>query len=321
VAILTPVSLGDADRVTRAHGLGACDGVTGLQAGSVNSNFFVETDAGGRFLRVYEEQEEQGVAYEWALLEHLSDAGLEVTRRVPGPSPVSCRVAGKCVALFELAAGEEHCARLWSRAHFEQVGRFLGRAHRETADFGWRRVSRFGPEPIRARLDAIAELGRPELAPTVERLRAALARTQGEVPEDLPRGVVHGDLFRDNLRFEGETLVSVLDWESAADGPLVLDLAVAMLALSYGDQFAWDDAAALTAAYRAERPLSEAEWRGLRPVAMQACVRFATTRIQDFYLRAVAAGTEPTRDFHRFLQRLEALEALTNTRLAELLGR
>jgi len=51
VAILTPVSLGDADRVTRAHGLGACDGVTGLQAGSVNSNFFVETDAGRRFLR------------------------------------------------------------------------------------------------------------------------------------------------------------------------------------------------------------------------------------------------------------------------------
>jgi homoserine kinase type II len=319
VAILTPVSLDDADRVTQAHGLGACHGVTGVEAGSVNSNFFVETDLGRHFLRLYEEQEEEGVAYEWALLEHLGGRGLGVPRRLPGPAPGVCRVASKCTALFELAPGEERCAAMWRPGHVEQVGDFLGRCHRAGDDFGWRRSSRFGSSGVAQRLAQIAQLDRPELEAARSRLERTLA-PEGQFA-GLPRGVVHGDFFRDNLRFAGDALVCVLDWESAADGPLLLDLAVAILALTYGDDFAWDDARALMDAYRAQRPLTRAEWLAFRAVAMQACVRFATTRIQDFHLRALAMKTKPKREFRRFLERLDALEALSDQEFAELLGR
>jgi len=321
MALLTPVTLGDATRVAHAHGLGACDSLVGVEAGSVNTNYFIDTAAGRRFLRVYEEQEAEGVAYEWALLEHLNARGVPVPRRVPGPGPGECRVAGKCSALFELAPGEERCHEMWTPAHVEQTGRWLGRAHMAARDFGWRKASRFNAQGVRQRLAQVAEAGRPELSESVRRLREASLQAERDAPRGLPRGVVHGDLFRDNLRFEGETLACILDWESAADGPLVLDLAVALLALTYGDAFRWDEARALIRAYTAERALTDAEWLGLRPVAMDACVRFATTRMQDFYLRAAAAGTTAKRDYGRFLARMDALASLSNEDLANRLGR
>ncbi|NOY90999.1 MAG: phosphotransferase [Deltaproteobacteria bacterium] len=320
MAILTPVSLDDAERVTRAHGLGPCLRVTGIEAGSVNSNFFLDTGQGRRFLRLYEEQEAAGVAYEWALLEHLLARGLAVPRRVRGPAPGDCRVSGKCTALFEIAPGEEHCAAMWTRAHLEQAGRFLGRAHTASAHFGWRRRSRFGNAGLLKRLDGVAERRRPELEAPLRRLRRHLQSPEQAVLGSLPRGIVHGDFFRDNLRFEQTKLVCVLDWESAADEPLIMDLVVALLALTYGEDFVWADARALVDGYRDERELSRQEWLALRPVAMQACVRFAITRIQDFHLRALATGIPATRDFKRFLARLDALEALSDAQLATRLG-
>ena len=82
VAVYTPLPLRDADRLTRAHGLGQARAVEGVLAGSVNSNFFVEADR-RVFARIYEEQERDGVAYEWALLSHLEAAGVPVPRRDP----------------------------------------------------------------------------------------------------------------------------------------------------------------------------------------------------------------------------------------------
>jgi homoserine kinase type II len=168
-------------------------------------------------------------------------------------------------------------------------------------------------------LQQASEAQRPELDEVLTRLKALTAKLVRDTPADLPRGVVHGDLFRDNVLWQGDQLVALLDWESASHGILAYDVAVTVLAWCCGSDLDWELARAMVTGYRSERELAPREWTGLWWMMRTACLRFATTRIIDVFLR----GSYPAgyKDFRRFLMRLDAVEALTPESLADRLGR
>jgi homoserine kinase type II len=284
----------------------------------VNSNFFLDTEQGRVFARIYEEQEVDGVEYEWALLDHLAAAGLPVPRRVEGPGPGELRVAGKPTALFEVLAGEEVCQAMVDAPRAEAVGRLLARAHVAAAGFPRHREGRFTLTDVRRRLEGVRELDRPELSAAVEVLFETLDEVEAGWDSTLPTGVIHGDLFRDNVRWEDHRIVGALDWESASDGLYVYDLAVAMLAWCYGDALDWELARAMARGYAAARPLEPAERAFLRTALLAAAARFTVTRITDYHLREGSAQVK--KDWRRFEARLMAVRALDATEIARRLG-
>jgi Ser/Thr protein kinase RdoA (MazF antagonist) len=146
----------------------------------------------------------------------------------------------------------------------------------------------------------------------------------------LPSGLIHGDLFRDNVLFAGvespvpsspalerpsseqvpdvsDRIVALLDFESACHGHFAYDVMVCMLAWCYTSHFEVHKARALLAGYQSVRPLSTLEREQLHVEGALACLRFATTRITDFALRT-PAGAIPQRDYRRFLTRLDELQ-------------
>ena len=314
LAFFTPLSLDDASRLTQAQGLGPCSAVEPIAAGSVNSNFFVDTARGRRFLRIYEEQlDDAGIAYEWALLDHLRASGLPVPVVVPGVAPGALRVDGKPTALFELVHGEESCQARVTTRRAEVVGETLAAVHVAGSAFGWRRRGRFGVEGLFERLDRPEVQARTELAAVSARLRATIAEAHARLGAALPVSVVHGDMFRDNVLWEGDRVVAIIDWESASEGVCVYDLAVTLHAWCYGAHFEWELARALVRGYEGRRPLAPEERAALRDAMRLSASRFAVTRITDFYLRAAAAAggaMRETRDYRRFVARLDAVEAL-----------
>jgi homoserine kinase type II len=320
MAVYTQLHQADARRIAEAHDLGVVAGITPIPAGSVNSNFFLDTDRGRWFCRIYEEQESDGVAYEWELLSHLRRQGLPVPERVAGPGPGEMRVAGKPTAVFELVGGRESCQAAVTPVRAEAVGRLLASAHLATDDFSIRRRGRFTRADVRTRLDEAEAAERPELADPISRVRAALDEIDADLPADLPTGVVHGDLFRDNVRWEGDTIVAMIDWESASDEARVYDLAVTVLAWCWGDALEPELARAMCTGYDAERSLSEVERAGLRLVLMAAAARFTATRITDYYLRGDQGGSRVMKDYRRFVARLEWAMAMKADALAESLG-
>ncbi len=305
MAVYTQLSRADGRRIAEAHDLGVLREITPIAAGSVNSNFFVETDRGRWFCRIYEEQESDGVGYEWRLLQHLSARALPVPARVEGPGPGELRVEGKPTAVFALARGVESCQAGVTPARAEAVGRFLAQVHLATDDFPERREGRFTRADVRARLSQAEAAGEADLAPAIARTRAALDEVDAALPAELPTGVVHGDLFRDNVRWEGDTIVAAIDWESASDDARVYDLAVTLLAWCWGDALALPLARAMCAGYAAERPLAEVERASLRLSLMAAAARFTATRITDYHLRGEMGGTRVMKDYRRFLARLD----------------
>ncbi len=321
MATFTPLGAVDAARVAHAHGLGDVAEVVPIAAGSVNSNYVLKLADRTVFVRLYEEQETDGVAFEWALLRHLIAAGLPIPARLAADPdvPGALRVGGRPVALFAFADGEMSCQSAVDAARAHTVGALLARTHRAGETFGWRRRSRFGRPELRARLaSADASGAAAEIQQTLARLVRALDDIDAHWPGGLPTGVIHGDLFRDNVLWRDQELVAAIDWESASTGAFAYDLATTMLAWCVGDALDASLVGAFLGGYQSVRRLEPVERAHFRTIARSAAVRFTATRITDFELRALGGGKK--KDYRRFRMRLDAIEAWSDADVQRLLA-
>jgi len=191
-----------------------------------------------------------------------------------------------------------------------EVGRALARVHLCTPLLGAIAAGRFGLDGLRERLERVDRTD-ARFAADTRRIRERIAFHTASSPSSLPSGLIHGDLFRDNVlwhtRDGGPELLALLDFESASAGVFVYDLMVCVHAWCYGHSFDLRLARAMFEGYREERPLQPAELAAVVPQGALAALRFATTRLTDFSLRA-PPGAQPKRDYRRFLARLDALE-------------
>jgi homoserine kinase type II len=318
MAHLTPLPLADARRIAARFSLDVAR-VTPILAGSVNSNFALELEGGGRaFLRVYEEQAAAAAAREAALLDHLATGG------VPTPSPLRREDggfvdehAGKPVALFPWREGSILCQRGVTRDAARAVGAALANVHAVGATYEGAGASRFGADELARRLAGLE--ARPlsdDLRRTTRRLAAALTALAARL-EPAPLGVIHGDLFRDNVLWSGGSISALLDFESASRGSAAFDLAVTMLAWCHGDDLDLGLARAMGEGYASVRRPTDDERRAFYDEARFAALRFSITRITDFELRP--AGTGVHKDYRRFVARLDALEGLGDEAVTALL--
>lgn len=308
MALLTSLSQAQAAELLAGYGLELAQ-IEALTLGSVNSNFRLRTrDGRWFFARLYEEQGFAGATREVVLLQALVKLGLPVAE------PLS-QVHGEHVALFEGKAfavfpwidGTISCQGLVSPARAQEIGHALARLHTARVGLPQLGEGRFGVPEILQRLEVVTRNGGAGWEPVVAGIRSKLLYYQSVRDNQLPKGVIHGDLFRDNVLWNGDRIAALLDFESASQGVFMYDLLVTVLAWCYGDGLDAALAHAMFRGYEEIRPITAAERRGALAEGAIACLRFATTRITDFSLRA-GPGETPARDYRRFLGRLEALE-------------
>ena len=311
MATFTKLETSDVRALLESYNLPELQGVSGIPAGSVNSNFEVALGGARLFLRVYEEQAFDGADAETRLIAALAARGVKT------PPPVARKdgglvseVRGKPAALFPWQLGGMRCQESVSPEDAERVGEALARIH--VAGEGLPRgEGRFRPADLEVRLERIAAATDPSLAANDAPLRASLARWNA-ARRALPRGLVHGDLFRDNVLWtEDGEISALLDFESASDGVLAYDLMVTILAWCVTDDLELELAQAIARGYSRVRPLSADEKRGLLGEGCLAAIRFSVTRITDYAMRG---GEERVmKDYKRFLMRLAKLERIAST--------
>lgn len=314
MAILTELTFVEGERLLKAYGLKLIK-LTPLAAGSVNSNFFLDVEGDRRlFGRLYEEQGIVGAELEVRLNQAL------VAHGVPVASPLLTSAGNPCAwhapasgpekpfSLSEYVPGEIVCHKRVTPALANSVGRALASVHQAPLGGLLLPEGRFTRDALRVRLERVRASGRESLLADVQFLEAIIDELAELRDPSLPSGLVHGDLFRDNVLVAGDQVKALLDFESACRGPFVYDLIVTILAFCYGDELRMDLARAMVHGYQSGRPPEEAELRALETEARFACARFAVTRLTDFSLR-VPEGTTPVRDYRRFLERMRAVDA------------
>lgn len=315
MALLTPMTLEAARQIGREFALDVAH-VEALRVGSVNSNFRFWTPSGESFFaRVYEEQGPAGAEAELRMLSELQRLG------VPTAAPLSRRDGGRAashhgkpVGILPWIDGEILCLGRVTEAVAQRLGRALAEVHAASASLSEIPEGRFGLNGLRGRLDAIRRATQ-RFDADVAFIEERLARYAAVPSDALPRGLIHGDLFRDNALWrrvgsaspERLELVALIDFESASRGVFAYDIMVCIHAWCYGSEFDQKLMSALIEGYSAVRPLGREEFLALRAQGALAALRFATTRITDFSMRG-APGEAPVRDYRRFLARLDAIE-------------
>ncbi|MFS8070214.1 MAG: homoserine kinase [Byssovorax sp.] len=321
MATLTPLLLDDARRLGAAYGLDVAS-VRGIPAGSVNSNYALTLGDGGRaFLRVYEEQQAASAAGEARLLADLEARGVKTPRPLALAGDEAggfiAEHAGKPVAVFPWIEGDSLCQKRVTPDAVRKLGAALAEVHLAGDSFVGAPPSRFGEAQLASRLRRLEAIDLDaELAPVVARLGADLALLASR--PSVGEGLIHGDLFRDNVLWHEGEISALLDFESASIGSRPFDLMVTVLAWCFGDSFDRELARSLAGGYTARRPLPEDEAAALHAEGSFAVLRFSVTRITDFELRPRGSGM--FRDYRRFLARRAALAELGPRALRTLLG-
>lgn len=310
MAQFTQLDAGQLARIAVDFALGAVHSVRPLWAGTINSNFRIETEGGAIFLRVNEGKSEDDVAYEAELLSWLGDRGVRtpkplLARSGRGYGSIDCH----WVTLFPWVGGAHRDPP--NARDCRALGTALAGLHRAGAGFPMRRTSRYGYAPIVARLAAVRSSSGGLLNAVSAEVRAALLELDAELARfgrDLAAdGVIHGDLFPDNVLFANDAAgPCLLDFEQASDGNFAYDVAVAILSWCWHEpdrSFDSERVEALIAGYGPLDPVA------LESAARFAAARFTLTRITDVELNPRAsAEIRAVKDYRQFLARLRVVQ-------------
>ncbi len=309
MAVYTELSQPFIEELANEYNFGRVAKVVGIPEGSVNSNYVIEA-ARGRFLvRVDEVKSESEVRREIDLLAFLRKHSF------PCPHPLQDRTGrfyrdydSKCASVFRYHDGRVLLAERLRPSQLETIGRTLadlhviGRGYKKGIDnrFSFERVADLYLS-VRNRLPNYFRKVMRTIEDEIQYLTQYL---EGK----LPKGIIHGDLFADNLLFRGEKLTAVLDFEAACRGKFIFDIATAVNALCFIDgYYSLDRFRCLLQGYESVRTLSLAEWDAFPNELRYSSLRFTITRLHDFFLRPVNGEQRTNKDFEEFFERLRVL--------------
>jgi homoserine kinase type II len=284
MAVYTEVSDEALAAFLEAYPIGRMTSFKGIAEGVENSNYLLQTDQGQYVLTLYEKRVDPAeLPYFLGLMQHLAGKRLPVPLPVAGHDGRALReLCGRPAAISTFLPG------LWPRRvrpeHLAPLGAALAGLHLAGADFTLHRANSLGPQAwqhLFLRAAGRADQVQPGLAHEVQ---AALDAVLAAWPNDLPRGQIHADLFPDNVFFLEGRLSGLIDFYFACTDHLAYDLAVCLNAWCFEPDFAFNvtKARSMIAAYRAVRPLTDAEIAALPVLARGAALRFLLTRLYDW---------------------------------------
>jgi homoserine kinase type II len=315
MAVYTDVSVEDLTAFLGTYDVGDLLSYKGIAEGVENSNFLVHTGRGYFILTLYEKRVAAAdLPFFLSLMAHLAERGITCPQPVRNRNGEALGVlAGRPAAVINFLEG------MWPRrpnaAKCAEVGTALARMHLAGLDFsmrrentlslaGWRRLY----EATRARAHEV----QPDLGALIG---AEIAHLEQRWPSDLPTGIIHADLFPDNVFFLGDKLSGLIDFYFACTDILAYDLAICLNAWCFEPDHAFNvtKARAMLSAYHRQRPLSVREQEALPLLARGAATRFLLTRLADWLNVPPGALVKP-KDPMEYIRKLRFHQTVVSLR-------
>jgi homoserine kinase type II len=290
MAVYTHVSREALQAWLAAYDLGALENFSGVEQGVENTNYIVETADGRFILTLFEKRTAE------ADLPFFVDAMAHVAARgVPAPAPIPDRrgrlfsqLCGRPAAMFTFLEGRQRLAP--SASDCWAMGACNARLHLAAAEFGPTRENALALPGWRALADKCRARADEAAAGLAALIDDELGYLGAHWPSTAPRGLIHADLFPDNVFFVGDAISGVIDFYFACTDFFVYDLALTINAwAAAGAPFDEVRGWALLAGYEEVRPLSAVEKAALPVCLRGASLRILLTRLHDFLHRVDGA--------------------------------
>ncbi|HEY5348041.1 MAG TPA: homoserine kinase [Rhizomicrobium sp.] len=306
MAVYTDVSFEDLEALLVHYDIGMPLSFKGIAEGVENSNFHLQTDRGAYILTLYEKRvRATDLPFFLGLMDHLAARGIACPQPLPSRNgDHSTLLNGRPAAILTFLNGLS--LRRPEVGHCSEAGRILARLHAAASDFALARPNALGlagwqelAEATAAKADSV----QPGLAALI---KDALRDLTAHWPTGLPGGVIHADLFPDNVLFMNGQVSGVIDFYFACNDAFAYDLCVMLNAWCFENDGAYNitKGKSLIAGYRAGRDLTALEIEALPILMRGVALRFLLTRLYDWINHDPNALVRPKdpREFARKLR-------------------
>ncbi len=316
MAVYTEVSADEIADFVANYDIGQAISFKGIAEGVENSNYLLATTQASYILTLYEKRvNADDLPFFIGLMDHLSDKGIACPTPIHDKSGSALNtLCGRPAAIISFLQGMS--IRRSTPDHCYQLGHILAQMHAATADFEITRpnsLSVSGWQELIGKCRDRADTVSPGLAGLIEAEFNALS---SQWPTDLPSGVIHADLFPDNVFFLGDTLSGIIDFYFACNDFLAYDIAICINAWCFeadGD-FNATKARQILAGYNSVRPLTKPEIEALPLFCRGSALRFLLTRLYDWLHQVEGALVKPHNP-QVFLHRLQFHQGVTSAAL------
>jgi len=281
MAVYTEVSDQELEAFLADYDIGDPVSFKGIAEGVENTNYVLTTDRGQYMVTLYEKRvDPRDLPFFLGLMDHLAERGINCPRPIHARDGNALRtLVGKPAAVTSFLQG------MWPRRmtvqHCGPVGEALAGLHRAGRDFALKRPNALSVAGWRP----LFEGSRRHIDPALDQeLSAELDFFETNWPKELPSGVIHADMFNDNVFFLHERLSGIIDFYFACNDFLAYDVAICLNAWCFEPDNAFNTtkARAMLQAYDKVRPLGEDERRALPILARGSALRFMLTRLYDW---------------------------------------
>ncbi|MFJ6322685.1 MULTISPECIES: homoserine kinase [unclassified Rhizobium] len=305
MAVYTDITEDDLKWFLTEYEVGELLSYKGIAEGVENSNFLLHTTRDPLILTLYEKRVDRGdLPFFLGLMQHLASRGLSCPLPLPRrDGALLGHLSGRPAALISFLEG------MWLRKpdahHCREVGKALAAMHIAGEGFDIRRpnaLSVDGWQPLWEKSAARADEVEAGLQ---DEIGGELDFLAHHWPKDLPKGIIHADLFPDNVFFLGDKLSGLIDFYFACNDLLAYDVSICLNAWCFEKDHAYNitKGKALLEGYQSVRPMSAAEIAALPTLARGSALRFFLTRLYD-WLTTPAGALVTKKDPIEYLRKL-----------------
>jgi len=284
LAVYTDITEIDLKHFLAQYDVGELTSYKGIAEGVENSNFLLHTTKDPLILTLYEKRvEKSDLPFFLGLMQHLSERGLSCPLPLPRrDGELLGELSGRPAALISFLEG------MWLRKpeakHCREVGRALAGMHLAGEGFEIKRPNALSLEGWKVLWEKSAERADEVETGLEAEITAELAYLEAHWPKNLPAGVIHADLFQDNVFFLGDELSGLIDFYFACNDLLAYDVSICLNAWCFEKDGSYNvtKGSALLEGYCSVRPLSDEEREAMPVLARGSALRFFLTRLYDW---------------------------------------
>ena len=295
MAVYTEVTDEELEAFIAQYDIGTVESCKGIAEGVENSNFLLTTTTGPYILTLYEKRvNPDDLPFFLGLMDHLAAKGISCPTPLHGRDGQALRtLCGRPAAIVSFLRG------LWPRRisvpHCGQLGTALAEMHLAGNDFPLTRRNSLSVDGWRPLFEAVGEQADTVLPGLAEEILRELEDLERHWPKSLPTGIIHADLFPDNVFFLHDQFSGLIDFYFACNDLLAYDLAICLNAWCFDTERSFHATRArhLLAGYQAVRPLTAEELQALPLLCRGAAMRFLLTRLYDWLNTPAGAYVRP----------------------------